>query len=88
MQIWEIRHKQWEIADSISTYLKTGKIVVGNVKEIIQICNIKSDGHFVGKFLQRSESMPHSPFIIRRVIEKEIPYHGLTYRIALKTSDF
>ena len=84
MLIWEIRHKQWEIADSISSYLKEKKIAVGQVPEIIRLCGIRSDGHFVGKFLQRSSSMPNSPFIIRRTAEKETPGHAITYRITLK----
>lgn len=84
MRIWEIRHKQWEIADSISAYLKEKKIAIGQVHEIIRMCGIRSDGHFVGKFLQRSSSMPNSPFIIRRTSEKESPGPGITYRITLK----
>jgi hypothetical protein len=54
------------------------------VSEIIRKCNIQSDGHFVGKFLQRSESMPHSPFIIRRTFHKDTPNHTITYHISLK----
>ena len=84
MLIWEIRHKQWEVADSISLYLKEKKIAVGQVHEIIRLCGIRSEGHFVGKFLQRSSSMPNSPFIIRRTFEKESPEHRITYRITLK----
>jgi hypothetical protein len=84
MRIWEIRHQQWEVADSISLYLKEKKIAVGQVHEIIRLCYIRSDGHFVGKFLQRSASMPNSPFIIRRTAKKESPAHGIIYRITLK----
>jgi hypothetical protein len=84
MRIWEIRHKQWEIADLITAYLKERKIAVGEAKEIIRVCGIRADCHFVGKFLQRSASMSNSPFVIRRSCEKESPGPGLTYRITLK----
>jgi hypothetical protein len=84
MLIWEIRHKQWEVADAIASYLKEKKIAVGQVQEIIRMCNIRSDGQFVGKFLQRSSSMPNSPFIIRRTAREESPGPGITYRITLK----
>jgi hypothetical protein len=88
MLIREIRHKQWDIADSITAYLRKGKIMVGRVDEIIRICGIKANGHEVGKFLQRAESMPHSPFIIRRTVEKTSPGLGIVYRITLKGSSF
>ncbi|NTV00079.1 MAG: hypothetical protein HGA55_03025 [Methanoregulaceae archaeon] len=78
MLIWEIRHKQWEVADAISLYLKEKKIAVGQVHEIIRLCGIRSEGHFVGKFLQRSSSMPNSPFIIRKTAEWETPGQGIT----------
>jgi hypothetical protein len=84
MHIWEIRHKQWNIADAITTSLRSKKILVGRVDEIIRICGIQANGHEVGKFLQRAESMPHSPFTIRRSVEKSSPGLGIVYRISLK----
>ncbi len=84
MLIWEIRHKQWDIADAISSSLRSRKVLVGRVDEIIRICGIQANGHAVGKFLQRAESMPNSPFIIRRIFEKTSPGQGILYRISLK----
>ncbi len=84
MRIWEIRHTQWAIADSIQFFLMNGRPLTGRVEDIIRICNIQANGHTVGKFLQRAESMPHSPFIIRRTFRRESPDRGIIYRITLK----
>ncbi len=81
----EIRHKQWEIADSLVSYLMTGSILFGRVNEIIKTCGIDADGYTVAKFLERSESMAHSPFLIQRTFDQKISHRVLTYRIKLKT---
>ncbi len=85
MQKSEVRHKQWEIADSLFSYLMTGSILFGQVNEIIKTCGIDADGYTVAKFLERAESMAHSPFLIQRTCEQNVPHRGLTYRIKLKT---
>jgi len=84
MQKSEVRHKQWEIADSLFSYLKTGKILSGQVNEIITTCAIDADGYSVAKFLERAQSMAHSPFLVQRTPSQKIPYSGLFYRIKLK----
>jgi len=84
MQKSEIRHKQWEIGDSLFSYLKTGKILLGQVNEIIKTCNIDADGYTVAKFLERSQSMAHSPFHIKRTFDKKLPHRCLTYKVTLK----
>ncbi len=84
MQKSEIRHKQWEIADSLFSYLKTGTVLFGQVNDIIRACNINADGYTVAKFLERSQSMAHSPFHITRSFDKKLPHRCLTYRITLK----
>ena len=86
MQKSEVRHKQWKIADSLFSYLMTGNILVGQINDIIQVCGIDADGYTVAKFLERSESMPHSPFFIQRKYSKTSTNHCLNYRIKLKTS--
>ena len=85
MQKSEVRHKQWEIADSLFSYLMTGSTLNGHVNEIIRVCGINADGYSVAKFLERAESMAHSPFLIKRTFGQETPPRGLIYRIKLKT---
>ncbi len=80
----EVRHKQWEIADSLFSYLMTGGLLFGRVNEIIRTCGIDADGYTVAKFLERAESMSHSPFLIQRSHGQHLPFRGLTYRITLK----
>jgi hypothetical protein len=84
MQKSEIRHKQWEIGDSLLTYLKTGRVLAGQVNDIIQACNINANGYTVAKFLERAQSMAHSPFHITRTFDQKLPHRYLTYRITLK----
>lgn len=84
MQKSEVRHQQWEIADSLSSALKSGKVLNGEVGDIIHLCDIHAGGNAVGKFLQRAESMPHSPFRILRSFNKKSSDHGRIYRIKLK----
>jgi hypothetical protein len=84
MQKSEVRHKQWEIADSLFSYLKNGRILFGQVNEIIETCDINSDGYTVAKFLERAESMAHSPFLVKRTFDQKVTHRGLTYRIKLK----
>jgi len=84
MQKSEIRHKQWEIADSLFSYLNTGHVLFGQVNDIIQACNINANGYTVAKFLERSQSMAHSPFHIKRTFDKKLPHRCLTYQVSLK----
>jgi len=84
MQKSEIRHKQWEIGDSLFSNLKTGKVLVGQVNEIIKTCDINADGYTVAKFLERAQSMAHSPFRIKRSFDKKLPHRCLTYQVTLK----
>lgn len=84
MQNNDLRHKQWEISDSLFSYLMTGGILTGRVNEIIRTCGINADGYSVAKFLERSESMSHSPFLIQRSTDPALPCSGLVYRIRLK----
>ncbi len=79
-----IRHTQWEIADSLVSYLQNGPVLIGQVGEIIRLCGIQADGNAVGKFLQRAQSMQHSPFRIQRMFKRETAAHSRIYRIALK----
>jgi len=85
MQKSDVRHKQWEIADSLFSYLQTGKVLSGKVNDVIRTCGIDADGYSVAKFLERAQSMAHSPFIIQRTLNRKLPYQGLSYRITLKT---
>lgn len=80
----EVRHKQWEIADSLFSYLETGRVLCGQVNEIIRTCEINADGYSVAKYLERAESMAHSQFRVTRTSNRKIPYSGLSYRITLK----
>ncbi|MDD1706312.1 MAG: hypothetical protein LUQ12_04665 [Methanoregulaceae archaeon] len=84
MQKSEVRHKQWEIADSLFSYLRTGKVLSGQVNDIIRTCEINADGYSVAKFLERAQSMAHSPFLVQRTSHQKVPYSGLFYRIKLK----
>jgi hypothetical protein len=84
MQKSEVRHQQWEISDSLSSALKKGKVLNGQVGEIIHLCDIQADGNAVGKFLQRAESMQQSPFMIFRSFNKNSSEHRRIYRIKLK----
>jgi len=84
MQKSEVRHKQWEIADSLFSYLKNERLLSGQVNEIIRTCEINADGYSVAKFLERAQSMAHSPFIVQRTSSQQLPYSGLFYRIKLK----
>lgn len=80
----ETRHKQWEIADSLFSSLQDGTVINGQVSEIIQLCGIRADGNAVGKYLQRAESMQHTPFRIQRTFKRETASHSRIYRITLK----
>ena len=84
MQKSEVRHKQWEIADSLFSYLSSGRVLCGHVNEIISTCKIDADGYTVAKFLERAQSMAHSPFLVQRTSSQKLPYTGLFYRIKLK----
>jgi hypothetical protein len=84
MQKGEVRRKQWEIGDSIFSYLAAGGTLFGGVHDIIRACDIDADGYTVAKFLERAESMGHSPLLIQRSSDQNIPCRGLTYRIRLK----
>jgi hypothetical protein len=84
MQKSEVRHKQWEIADSLFSYLKPGRVLCGQVNDIIKTCEIDADGYSVAKFLERAQSMAHSPFLVQRSTNRRLPYSGLMYRIKLK----
>jgi hypothetical protein len=86
MQRSEVRHQQWEIADSLFSALKDGKVLNGKVSEIIHECDIHANGLAVGKFLQRAESMVQSPFRILRTYSKNSSDHGRIYRIKLKAN--
>ena len=80
----EVRHQQWEIGDSLISALKGGKVLNGQVSEIIRQCDIHAGGMAVGKFLQRAESMVQSPFRIIRSFNKNSSHPGRIYRIKLK----
>lgn len=80
----ETRHIQWEIADSLCSYLQEGTVLIGRAREIVQLCGIRADGNTVAKFLQRAESMQHSPFRIQRVFQTGSLNNGHIYRIKLK----
>jgi hypothetical protein len=80
----EVRHTQWEIANSLFSYLKNGGVISGQVNEIITTCGVHANGYAVAKFLERAESMGHSPFRVRRKFESELSHRRLTYRISLK----
>jgi len=84
MQRSEVRHKQWEIANSLFSYLENGKLLSGQVNEIIKICDVHADGITVAKFLKRAESMAHSPFSVQRTFEQNVSQRRLIYRIKLK----
>jgi hypothetical protein len=84
MQRSEVRHTQWEIANSLFSYLKNGGVISGQVNEIITICDVHATGYVVAKFLERAESMGHSPFHIQRKFESSLSHRRLTYRISLK----
>lgn len=84
MQKSEVRHKQWEIADSLFSYLQSGRVLYGQVNDIIRTCGIDADGYSVAKFLERAQSMAHSPFLVQRTSPQNHPYSGLFYRIKLK----
>ena len=68
MQKSEVRFQQWEIANSLFSYLKNGKVLTGKVNEIIEICDVPADGYAVAKFLERAESRGHSPYLTHDVI--------------------
>ena len=84
MQKSEVRQKQWEIANSVFSYLVHGKEISGQVNEIIRICDVQADGYTVAKFLERAESMTHTPFLIQRTFAQGESHRRLTYRIKLK----
>ncbi len=84
MQRSDVRHKQWEIANSLFSYLKNGKVLSGQINEIIRICDVDADGYAVAKFLERAESMTHTPFMIQRTFGHAESHRRLTYRITLK----
>jgi hypothetical protein len=52
---------------------------------IIRVCGTSTDGYTMAKFLERGESMAHSPFLVNRTFGQKIPPRGLIYRIKLKT---
>jgi hypothetical protein len=84
MQKSETRHQQWEISDSLFSSLQKARVLDGRVSDLIATCNIHADGNAVGKFLQRSQSMVHSPFSIRRKTSQSLLYRGYIWQIRLK----
>ncbi len=80
----EVRKMQWEIGESLFSSLQDGKVLSGNVSEIIQICSIHVNGNAVGKFLQRAKSMRKTPFTVHRTLVPNASYHQCTYRIKMR----
>ncbi|MDD1677044.1 MAG: hypothetical protein LUQ40_04825 [Methanomicrobiales archaeon] len=81
----EVRKRQWEIGESVYSSLQKSRVLTGNVGEIIQICGIKATGNAVGKFLQRAQTMQHTPFTVKRTHLHQSSAPRCTYRITLKT---
>jgi len=84
MQKNEVRKMQWEIGESLFSSLQDGKVLSGNVSEIIQICGIHAKGNAVGKFLQRAESMRYTPFTVHRTLVPNSSYHQCAYQIKVR----
>jgi hypothetical protein len=84
MQKNEVRKEQWEIGESLFSSLQDGKVLSGNVSEIIRMCSIRSNGNTVGKYLQRAKSMGRNPFTVQRALVPNASYHQCTYRIKLR----
>ena len=80
----EVRKQQWEISESLFSCLQKGKILTGNVNEIIRLGRIDATGNSVGKFLQRAESMHSTPFQVRRTHSVGLSGPRCVYRISLR----
>jgi len=80
----EVRKQQWEIGESLASYLQNGKVMTGNVSEIIKLGSIHANGNSVGKFLQRAESMQRTPFQVQRTHISELAVPRCVYRIKLR----
>jgi hypothetical protein len=84
LQKHEVRKQQWEIGESLFSHLQNGKVLTGNVREIIELGGIRANGHSVGKFLQRAESMQSTPFQVRRTHISDLSVPRCVYRITLR----
>ncbi|MDD1674851.1 MAG: hypothetical protein LUQ13_04315 [Methanomicrobiales archaeon] len=64
--------------------LQKSRVLTGNVGEIIRLCDIKANGNAVGKFLQRAQTMQHTPFTVKRTHVRQSSVPQCMYRITLK----
>jgi hypothetical protein len=84
MQKHDVRKQQWEIGESLTSYLRNGKVLTGNVNETIKLGGIHATSHSVGKFLQRAESMQSIAFQVRRTHISNLTGPRCMYRIKLR----
>jgi hypothetical protein len=80
----EVRKQQWEIGELLAAYLKDGKVLTGNIHEIIAVSGIHGNCRAVAKYLQRAETMPSIPFLVRRTHISDVSFPRCVYRIRLK----
>jgi hypothetical protein len=86
LQKHKLRKQQWEIGESLVSCLQNGKVLTGNVSEIIASGGIRANGHSVGKFLQRAESMQRTPFQVQRTHISDLSIPRCVYRFKLRDS--
>ncbi len=80
----EIRKQQWEIGESLATYLKDRKVLTGNIHEIMALSGIQASCRTVAKYLQRAETMQSTHFLVRRMHISDVSVPRCVYRIRLR----
>ncbi len=80
----EVRRQQWEIGELLAASLKNGKVLTGNIHEIIAISGIHANCRTVAKYLQRAETMQSIPFRVQRTHRSDVSFPRCVYRIRLR----
>jgi hypothetical protein len=84
MRRHNVRRQQWELSRVLFHSLQQRRVLTGTIDTIIKFCNIEDPPGRVAKFLQRAESMPSVPFMVKRKLVHITRYPQVFYTIRLK----
>jgi hypothetical protein len=79
-----VRKQHWELSRVFFHSLQQRPVLTGTIDAIIRICGIEEPPGRVAKFLQRAESMPSVPFLVKRKLVRISRYPQIFYTIRLK----
>jgi hypothetical protein len=78
------RRQHWELSRTLYQALQKKPVLTGTIDAIIRVCGIEESPGRVAKFLQRAESMPSVPFLVKRKLMRISRYPKVFYTIRLK----